>query len=631
MRRSCFWLTTLALATAGCDTISLDDFVRRPPALTRIEVEASGGNCEHGGKALLSGLDLDEDGTLSDAEVTRVEYLCTAKPEVVILSSPLAPGGTCPRGGSLLRAGVDLDGDGRLADAEVTREVTTCTPEGVARYRLVPFEGPPGPCATTGTRVEAGLDLDGDGALGATEKQTEAVLCFTEEHVRVRLAPEPLGAQCPAGGTRVDAGIDSDGDGVFEDEEVLARTYVCQPLSTYVGDFFVRDETDLALLQRLSHIQGSLSINQTALTQVVVPSLMMVQGNLILEWNDALTRVELRSLRFVAGDVTVSNSVAMETLVLGSGPLWVEGTVWLYRNLALTSLSGVTGVIPRHSLRVEDNPVLQNSGEFTYLTSLEGDFIFGTNPKLTSLPWSVLRSVGGTVNLSGLHAMKSLPGTQLEQVGGTLAIHANDLLEDLSALSKLTRVHGTLFLGALPRMVSAPNMEALQRTGGLELSDNLALEEVGPSFPVLEAVDGYLRIQSNPRLQRLGRFPVLSNVTWLEFVANLELKDVSGLEGVTELGSLLALGNASLTGFTGLRHVRSIGTLNVQGNPALTSLGLDGLETVRDTFFVRNNTGLPTCLAQALATRVFTAIQLEIEGNDDSATCAAPTLSGGAP
>ena len=43
----------------------------------------------------------------------------------------------------------------------------------------------------------------------------------------VRVSQVPQGAECPAGGTRVESGVDTDGDGTLADAEVEHRTSVC--------------------------------------------------------------------------------------------------------------------------------------------------------------------------------------------------------------------------------------------------------------------------------------------------------------------------------------------------------------------------------------------------------------------
>ncbi|MCE9670702.1 hypothetical protein LY474_23115 [Myxococcus stipitatus] len=626
MRR--FWMTVLVLATTGCGDIDLEQLVRQHPALTRIQVEPPGAHCEHGGQAVHSGLDLDDDGTLSDEEVKRTEFLCAAAPRPILVDTrTVAPGLTCPLGGAVLRAGLDTDGDGVLSDLETARELTSCRKAEDVRYRLTALDTTSSACAPWGTRVEAGPDLDGDGLLGDGELRTETVICVRSDLARVRLQAEPGGARCPAGGTRVDVGTDADADGIFEDGEVTARTFVCQPLHTYVGDYHVRDATDLVLLQSLSHIQGALRIHATALTEVVAPSLMVVQGELSLQANEALTRVELPGLRFVAGDVNLLQNGKLETLVLGDaplGPLWVGGSLWLYASDSLTTLAGLNGVIPRGDLQVEDNALLEDGGAFTRITALPGDLRFMGNPRLASLPLPQLRSVGGTVSITRNDALTSLSGTRLEEVGAHVVIAGNAGLTDLTGMPELGRVHGTLSIFENPRLTTTRGLSGLRRVGGLEFARNDALEEVGEGLSALEAVSGELRFQENAALTHLGRFAFLSTVEGLELVSNPLLTDVSGLERVTELRFLVVQTHERLQGLEGLGHLRSLWTLNIRGNTGLTHLGLEGLQTVTDNFYITHNRALPTCLARELATRVYTALAPDLEGNDDAATCPPP-------
>jgi hypothetical protein len=80
---------------------------------------------------------------------------------------------------------------------------------------------PGAPCPARGTRVAAGLDHDGDGALAPAETTTVTYVCdgapgapgAAGRTALVGQEPEPPGPNCPAGGLRVDTGLDLD-DGI---------------------------------------------------------------------------------------------------------------------------------------------------------------------------------------------------------------------------------------------------------------------------------------------------------------------------------------------------------------------------------------------------------------------------------
>ena len=92
---------------------------------------------------------------------------------------------------------------------------------------------PSGPvCPNGGTRLNAGLDENGDRQLTATEIKSSAVVCNGTDGNTLP-APvatsthEPAGAICANGGIRFDVGIDANGNGVLDSSEIASTGYAC--------------------------------------------------------------------------------------------------------------------------------------------------------------------------------------------------------------------------------------------------------------------------------------------------------------------------------------------------------------------------------------------------------------------
>lgn len=137
----------------GADGASGSDGIN---SLLSLSVEPAGARCAAGGTRVESGRDADRDGTLDAAEVTHTAYVCAG-----------ADGGTGPAG-----------------------------PAGPA--------GPTGPSGPTGS---SSLLL---------------------------LLPEPAGSNCAAGGTRVQTGVDANGNAVLDAAEVSGTAFVCSGLDASV-------------------------------------------------------------------------------------------------------------------------------------------------------------------------------------------------------------------------------------------------------------------------------------------------------------------------------------------------------------------------------------------------------------
>jgi hypothetical protein len=453
-------------------------------------------------------------------------------------------------------------------------------------------------------------------------------LCVDVDRVVVKLLPEPVGARCPAGGTRVQAGEDANQDGELGEAEAASETFVCQPLHTYFGDYSVKTAADLAALQGISHIKGHLAILGTALTEVVLPGLSVVEGRVTIDGNNLLTRLELPGLRFVDYDLQVSSHPVLETLVLGGAwgeRLWVETVLTLRSNTQLKSMAGLHFVVP-HAVALEDNDALdfvefQEPG-FENIVSLPGGLVVSDNASLHALPFPNLRQVGGNVHISGNGGLRSLSGTNLALIGSGLSVIDNDLLEDLSGLSSLQTIAGWFNLGANDSMRTTEGMWALKQMQGFVVRLSPQLEWVG-DMPALRSVDFQFDIRENPKLLGLRNLGGLLYISQLTLADNPLLTELSPLSRTTRLEVLTVQRSPALTSLGALADLREVMELNLTENANLTRLGLDALQTVSQEFTVTDNAKLPTCLVTALAEGVYTGTpaRRHITHNDDTATC----------
>lgn len=186
----------LILLAAGCGATGDTETESLGTSLVETVNEPAGENCEHGGIVILSGIDDDADGELSDDEVGASSYVCDGGPGtdggVGSDGSPGAPGvatlveteaaTTCSDAGGLaIRIGADANGDGTLQDEEVTTEETLCngSSAGSAPVLIAEATLPEGSvCGGGGTALQVGHDLDGDGTLDPEEVESQIVDCF---------------------------------------------------------------------------------------------------------------------------------------------------------------------------------------------------------------------------------------------------------------------------------------------------------------------------------------------------------------------------------------------------------------------------------------------------------------------
>jgi hypothetical protein len=165
----------------------------------------------------------------------------TPLPAALLRVSAASSTGACHVGASRVQAGIDADGDGQLGDAEVQATAEVCT-EGSSAPMLATlvFEGGGSACPTSGARFEVGPDANGDGTLQPAEATTSTVICRsataapgtdpTQGHpTLMRIVAAAAGTACPNGGTTVTSGTDSNTNGVLDGGEVAATVQVCNP------------------------------------------------------------------------------------------------------------------------------------------------------------------------------------------------------------------------------------------------------------------------------------------------------------------------------------------------------------------------------------------------------------------
>ena len=88
-----------------------------------------------------------------------------------------------------------------------------------------------GHCAVSGSKIDAGLDVNANGLLDASEISNTQYLCSGTAgggaNALVQMLDEPSGTNCAAGGKVIDVGLDGNANGVLEASEVSSSGFVC--------------------------------------------------------------------------------------------------------------------------------------------------------------------------------------------------------------------------------------------------------------------------------------------------------------------------------------------------------------------------------------------------------------------
>jgi hypothetical protein len=166
--------------------------------------EVAGENCENGGTRVDHGLDANGNGALDAEEVKGTTYVCN---------------GAAGEAGQPGQAGAPGAPGAGGQDAVQALIVTTSIAAGVE-------------CPNGGVQIDAGMDTDDNGTLEPTEITSSTVACNGAPGANgltalVVTRPEPTGINCAAGGTRIDTGLDMNGDQQLQVSEISQTSYVC--------------------------------------------------------------------------------------------------------------------------------------------------------------------------------------------------------------------------------------------------------------------------------------------------------------------------------------------------------------------------------------------------------------------
>jgi hypothetical protein len=417
--------------------------------------------------------------------------------------------------------------------------------------------------------------------------------------------PEPPGANCASGGTAIATGADDNGNGVLDPSEVTSTQYVCSGVAHSL----------------ISVVPEPAGANCPAGGQAI-------EVGIDLNNNNVLDADEVQSTTYLCDP---------------EQPTTIDGTVIVRNSLDAAQLVGVQTI----------------TGELQIAA-----------PGLTSIDLSALQTVGGALNIyeySGATlAFPSLVSVDSLRVVGngepalttlsfpsllaTSELHVDTLPVATLALPSLATVNNLIELSSpavtslsFPQLASVPEIR-IHHIGIPSL-------DFGTAFPSLASLD-WLEVSYTDVVTsfRLGATQVQKRML-LEYNDVLTTVDLGSLTSVDELivYDNPALTSIDLTDLTAIRsevYFRADDALTTLAFPALTSactatsydeidISLNpqlrsitapnwstfGSGGVHPYFRINTDPQLPTCMAQALAAQVGATTNVDISGDDTTATC----------
>lgn len=240
------------------------------------------------------------------------------------------------------------------------------------------------------------------------------------------------------------------------------------------------------------------------------------------------------------------------------------------------------------SIYIQGNSFSGVENNLTAISSVESHLVIeGTNLSSIYLPNLTYVSI---LNIKDNAELRSFSFKELERVGVDIVISGNTLIEDLSGISNIATVGKDFFINVTKIKDLSP-LSSLTLVGGtLDISGNTILEDVSALSNVTSV--GGLVISYNDKLQNLSGLSNLTSIGgFLDISDNKVLEDISGLSNLTSVrGGVDISDNKVLENISALSNIKSVGGLDISYNDKLRNLsGLSNIITVSGSFYITGN------------------------------------------
>lgn len=232
------------------------------------------------------------------------------------------------------------------------------------------------------------------------------------------------------------------------------------------------------------------------------------------------------------------------------------------------------------------------------ISIVDGSIIIGPNygavndPIVDLSALSCLREVSGTLIISGCNELKTLHGLEnLQIVQERIGIDLNPELTNLEGLNNIDTISSLLITGN-SKLTNLSGLENLKYCWSLiNISGNDVLNEINALSNVTNT--SAIEISNNPLLENLSVFNNLEN-TVLNFLLvrdNLSLLNLDGFQGMNEINYIEITGNPKLQTLSELSNITHIlNSLIIERNDALTDFeAFSSIEVLDRTLSIQQN------------------------------------------
>ena len=176
------------------------------------------------------------------------------------------------------------------------------------------------------------------------------------------------------------------------------------PGADRVSSIFVENNAKLARFDSyapLQYVTNKVTVDyNNALTSIDLGSVIRIEGGVDVSYDSALTSLKLTALQSVTGDVTISHDTALPGVTLGELQ-YVHGTLTIDSNDAIDLASMMSSPLQRidYNLYITNNAKLTGVGQLAHTGSIGGVISISNNAALDFCP---AREVGCCVAHAGV-------------------------------------------------------------------------------------------------------------------------------------------------------------------------------------------------------------------------------------
>ncbi len=238
------------------------------------------------------------------------------------------------------------------------------------------------------------------------------------------------------------------------------------------------------------------------------------------------------------------------------------------------------------------NDFIQSFKGLENLVRVDGTLFIRKNKKLKGIQSLKSLTRVGRLNISGNPLLKNLKGIHnlTFVTDGEVLIIKNVALKDISALSKITSLNGTLQIVYNPSLTSLFGLDRIKEVQSLYIKNNSGLSNL-KGLENLSVIKDELVISHNSNLKKIIGLGQLKDAEWLIIENNSALIDLEGLNSLTTVERIAVSSNYAMTGINGLEGIKNIPLdVKITNNENLTQInGLNALKEIKGKLLIDGN------------------------------------------